>query len=84
MKKEITNKKTIEYLEKILSERAHVYHPMKINIPDFGEVTVTSMVDYHVSEDGIVPYFTFKTDGETGKFFERNGQYFVKIEPGIW
>jgi len=78
-KKELRKRKTINYLEEIFSERAHIANPMELDIPGIGKVIATSMVNYHVMDEKIIPYFTFKKGRESGEFFKENNRYFIQL-----
>ena len=78
MKIEIKNKETLNYLEKIFSGQGHIFNPMKINIPGFGEVIATSMVNRRTFYPSVVDYFTFKRGSEKGEFFKEDGGYFME------
>ena len=80
MNRQINDKKTINYLEEILARKLLIANPTKLDIPGFGEVTATSMVDYNVSKMG--PYFRFRSKDGPGEFFRENGKYFVKYYIG--
>ncbi|MFH1311247.1 MAG: hypothetical protein ABIH65_02470 [Nanoarchaeota archaeon] len=78
-KKELKKEKTIEYLEGILSRRDLIVNLMRLDVPGFGEVTVTSMVDYHFNNGRLIPYFTFiKGKKDSGKFHRENNRYFIQ------
>ena len=79
-RQEIKKEETVKYLEEILSRKALIANPTKLNIPGFGEVTATSMVNYHFST---IPYFRFKTESQTGEFFEEDGKYFVQYDKSV-
>mgnify|MGYP001559837885 CR=1 FL=1 len=79
-KEEIKDEETRNYLERILRGITFIANPTKLDIPGFGEVTATSMVNYHFST---IPYFRFKTESQTGEFFEEDGKYFVQYDKTV-
>jgi hypothetical protein len=83
MKTEIKNKKVISHLEPILSRTALIANPTRLDIPELGEVTATSMVNYHVFDGKLIPYFTFVTGKkELGEFFRKDNKYYVSFNAG--
>ncbi len=83
MKKELDGKETMKYLEDILSRKALIANPTRLSIPEFGEVTATSMVNYHVFDGKLIPYFTFVTGKkELGEFFRKDNKYYVSFNAG--
>ena len=77
-KKEIRKEKTIGYLTEIMDGEAIIFNPMDIDIPGFGKVTATSMVNYHQDNGKLIPYFTFKRNKkEFGEFTKEGRKYFV-------
>ncbi len=90
MIKELTNKMTTEYLEDILSGNAHISNPARLEVPEFGGVTATSMRNFHFNDGEVdgerkYPYFSFRRIGvdvviEYGEFYKKDGKYFVEIK----
>jgi hypothetical protein len=78
-KKKLKEEETIEYLKEILLQHASIFNPMKLDIPKFGKVLATSMVNYHYDEGKLIPYFTFrKNRRESGEFLKENDEYFIR------
>ena len=73
----IESKETIEYIKGILDGKSIVFNPMKLNIPEVGEVIATSMVRYWPSGDEAFPYFTFEDSKGKGRFFRKDSKYFI-------
>ena len=78
VKRILKNKRSIKYLEEILSRKVGICNPTELDIPGFGEVIATSMVDYHIYDGNAIPYFNFKRKkGISGEFTKEKGKYFV-------
>ncbi len=81
--KQIINEETQKYLEEILSMRAFISNPTRLDIPGFGMVTATSMVQYHYLRGKPVPYFRFRRNQtESGEFFREGEKIFVRYNNG--
>jgi len=76
-KNEIKNKKTIRYLKEILDREVQIYNPTPLEIPGFGKVTATSMVNLYVNDGEAIPYFRFKNKKQSGEFTKEGKKYFV-------
>ena len=78
VKRRLKNKESIKYLEEIISRKVSICNPTELDIPKFGKVTATSMVNYHVYDGNAIPYFNFeKKKGISGEFTKENSKYFI-------